>query len=428
MADSTFIKKLQRISTDLRESGKTDFVIINALKQELHYAILDFIYNHPTYSRLVMYGGTLLRIAYDLTRMSEDLDFQTSEDIDLEKLKHELVAHFQSTYTFHIDVTTKAREDRDTKLMVIKFPILESFNLQDVQWKTIKIRFDINLFAQTNTFATEQVPIVHEGLTFAILTYPLSTLMASKVLAVLRRTTRGMGDATAACKPRDIFDLLWYMEKKVIPDMQYIQAKGESYETLYDLFYGNGSLKGLKFRVMNLQDNLFARDLAQFFFDTTDLDSWLSNWRKKFEYVITTYKIVKITELDAIRFGIDFSTDNRIIRYRFKTDEHTVYVEFAIQLSEYWFEDSDIQIGTGHRKIEIESTIESVQPLTELDYEYVGLFYKKIKEFRVRNKQVLLNDHFTTKLIRATADKLKPAEQVYMDRKILERIKFEDLL
>ena len=49
---------------------------LNALKEELQFYVLDFIYHHPEYNKWIMYGGSALRICYDLDRMSVDLDFE----------------------------------------------------------------------------------------------------------------------------------------------------------------------------------------------------------------------------------------------------------------------------------------------------------------------------------------------------------------
>lgn len=428
ITDSPLVKKLQRISAELKTAGKTDNVIINALKQELQYFILDFIYNHPHYSHLIMYGGSLLRIVYNLPRMSEDLDFQTNENIDLETLRLALIKHFQDKYNLQIEVTVKPRQYQGTHFLFIKFDILEAFKLRTIQWKIIKIRFDVNFFNKADNFIKENQPVVHEGLAFSILTYPLSTLMASKIGAVVHRTSRGIGHDTAACKPRDIFDLVWYLERKAIPDMEYLKAQGEQYDSLYDLFYGHDGMQGLKFRVLNLRDDLFETDLAQFFFDRSDFDQWLSNWRPRFETLMNNYKIYKVKQLDSILFSIDFSSSVRTINYIFTTDQVGTYIHFIVQLSDQWFVYSDIKIASGHRQTTIESKVEFAKPLTALDYEYIGLFYKKIKEFCQKNKNVLLNDQLATKLIRATADTLRPTDQVYLDRKILEHIQFEELL
>lgn len=429
VTESILVKKLQRICAELKAAGKPDNVIVNMLKQELHYTVLDFIYNHPKYSHLIMYGGTLLRIVYALPRMSEDLDFQTNEKIDLQILADALVKHFKSKYNLQIEVAVKTRDTQGTHLLVIKLDILEMFNLSSIKWQVIKIRFDVNFFDKASDFTKESHPIVHEGLTFSILTYPLSTLMASKIRAVLHRTNRGIGHKTATCKPRDIYDFIWYLERKAIPDMEYLKAQGEPYQTMYELFYGADSFPGLKFRVANLPNDLFEEDLAQFFFDRTDFDNWLSNWKTKFETVINNYKIYKVKALEKIHLSTEFSSGNRTMDYVFHTDQKNIQIVFTAKLSNYWFFYKDLQIESGHRIGEIDKKIESATRLTELDYEYIGLFYKKILDFQSRNKNVLLNDQFIqTKLIRPTADNLQPQSQVYLDKKILENIQFEELV
>ena len=62
------------------------------------------------------------------------------------------------------------------------------------------------------------MPQNHGQLSFVILTYNLSSLMASKIAAIFLRGTRGVGKAVYEEKGRDIYDLLWYMDKKVVPD------------------------------------------------------------------------------------------------------------------------------------------------------------------------------------------------------------------
>ena len=49
--------------------------------------------------------------------------------------------------------------------------------------------------------------------------------MASKIAAIFLRGTRGVGEATYEEKGRDIYDLLWYMSKRIVPDLDYLKAK-----------------------------------------------------------------------------------------------------------------------------------------------------------------------------------------------------------
>ena len=105
-------EKLRNIVTERRREGISDDIILNALKEELHYAVLDFIYNNQMYSHLVMYGGTLLRIVYGLSRMSEDLDFQTDKKFDFKKFSKDCAEYFKTTYA--IDIIIQAKTERLT--------------------------------------------------------------------------------------------------------------------------------------------------------------------------------------------------------------------------------------------------------------------------------------------------------------------------
>lgn len=428
MLENIIIKKLQRISDELKLTGKSEDIIVNILKQELQYYILDFVYNHSKYSSFVMYGGTLLRIVYRLSRMSEDLDFQTNQQVNLEEVKNDMIKYFEDRYGFTISIIIKSRPEHATQTLFINFDVLKEFHFDNITWTILKIRLDVNFFEMSDNFIKETHPIVHEGLVFSIVTYPLSTLMASKIGAVLQRTKRGIADKMTDCKPRDIYDLLWYMEKKIVPDLEYLKAKGENYNTLYDLFYSEDIKKGLKFRVGNLKDDLFKTDLAQFFFDRSDFEIWLYNWRARFVALLDAYEVSKIKELRKIYFSVDFFPKNRAINYFFTTDTNDKEIQFSVYLNEPWFVWRDVKIENGHRKAEIEFKIESAKALTELEYEYIGLFYEKIRAFIQKNKNILLQNYFKTKIIRATADNLKPDAEVFLDKRILERIQFEELM
>ena len=80
---------------------------------------------------------------------------------------------------------------------------------------------------------------------------------------------------------------------------------------------------------------------------------------------------------------MEFGTDNRIMNYIFTTEQENILAKFTVRLSEYWFMYEDIKIGKGHRNTKIEGKVASAKPLKEVDYEYIGLFYNKIKELYI---------------------------------------------
>lgn len=423
-----FVEKLKRRADELHMEGKNDIFIMNALKEELQYAVLDFIYKNRDYSSLIMYGGTLLRMAYRLPRMSEDLDFQTDKKFDFEKFKFNIIAHFKSAYDVEVAVDFKTNE-RITETAFIKFPhILGELGFKGGR-TVLKIRFDVNSFESASKFTTETIPVTRDMYAFSIKTYPTATLMASKVAAVLLRTQRGIGDKMADCKPRDIYDLIWYMQGKIIPDIEYLKAiferAGEKLEArdILEVF------DRIMFRVANLDDALFERDLAQFFYDPTELDFWLHDWRGRLMSLRREYDIFRVKNPlpHEIYVKKDFSSDNRYFHFLFET-EPAMIITITIVLSDYWYVFTDLRIIPRHRRKDVESRIVQKEKLSELDYEYIGLFYTKIEDYLKRNDFLVLHDEIKTKLIRASAENLNVKTQILLDRHLLETVRFEDLL
>ena len=352
--DNILITHLKTKIKELQEAKIRDNAILIALKEELQYYVLDFVYNSKKYSGLTMYGGSLLRIGYGLNRMSEDLDFQTNKEIDrnyLAGLKKDLIEHFKNKFDQDLKISVSKKRISETKLLVLRFNILEDLGL-NISYKVLKLRLDINLFEKTNQFITETIPIVRDNLVFSIKTYPLSTLMASKILAVLRRKERWVKSKQTNCKPRDIYDLIWYLEKNIYPDIEYLKAKGEKFNNLLELFEGK---EGIIFRVNNINDNAFKDDLAQFFYDSTDCEMWLDDWRAKFNNLMKKYALYEVGKLDWIKIQEDFLTMNTYFYYRFKIKNKDGFILFTVKLG--WWYDSDRKIAKGNRMSQIEKKI-----------------------------------------------------------------------
>src|SRR3989344_7220390 len=198
---------------------------LNALKEELQFYVLDFISHQHEYCKWIMYGGSALRICYDLDRMSVDLDFELSHEIDnnfLGELKEEAEKHFSKVYGVDSEfLRITITNSRGIKLKFNVGNLIPGFRSE---WVDVKI--DFNHFPAPANVMTERIPQNHGQLSFAIRTYNLSSLMASKIAAIFLRGTRGVGEAVYEEKGRDIYDLLWYMGKQIVPAFDYLVAKG----------------------------------------------------------------------------------------------------------------------------------------------------------------------------------------------------------
>src|SRR3989339_297490 len=296
---------LKRKLDDLSAYGNIDAETSrNALKEELQFYVLNFIYHHSEYNKWIMYGGSSLRIIHGLDRMSVDLDFEISHAITekfLEELKKEVEDHFTNTYGAGSDfLTVKITTGRG---LLLKFHVGEELSSGHPS-KQVHVKIDLNHFVAPKT-VTERRPINRNQLSFVIITYNMSSLMASKLAAIFLRGTRGVGEAVYEEKGRDIYDLLWYMNKKVVPDFDYLIAKGIDVKDPRALF------NKLTLQMNKVNNKNLEQDLSPLFMDKTFIVNWLKNWRESYLRLLDEYKIRTVKELERpVTIHQNFHSDN----------------------------------------------------------------------------------------------------------------------
>jgi hypothetical protein len=418
---------LKRKLEDLANYGGLDAETRrNALKEELQYYVLNFIYHHPEYNGWIMYGGSALRIIHGLDRMSVDLDFEVTHEVTekfLEELKKEVDEHFANTYGTNADFlsikTTKGRG------LLLKFTVGEELSFGHSS-KQIHIKIDLNHFVAPKT-VTERRPINRDQLSFVIITYNMSALMASKIAAIFLRGTRGVGEAIYEEKGRDIYDLLWYMNKKVVPDFDYISAKDIDVKDPRALF------DKLTIQINKVSDKNLEQDLEPLFVDKNYIRNWLKNWRESFLRLLDGYKIRTIKELESIGIHQDFRTDTFSFVYWYNTEDGGS-VRIVYNLSEYWilFGEGNLQIEADKKlegKFEFRSNGSSSRPTPEEKLkQYATLFHRKTEKYFKKTNGVMLGDAIITKVIRMTADNLNQKEQIVLNKSALLSCELDDLL
>lgn len=412
---------LTRKLEDLAAYGEIDAETRrNALKEELQFYVLNFIYHHPEYSKWIMYGGSALRIIHGLDRMSVDLDFEISHTITgkfLEELKKGIDEHFTNTYGAGADfLVTKITIGRG---LLLKFNVGEELSLGHPS-KQVHVRIDLNHFMAPKT-VTERWPINQGQLSFVVITYNMSALMASKIAAIFLRGTRGVGKAIYGEKGRDIYDLLWYMNKKAVPDFDYLIAKGIDAKDPRALF-DKLTLQMNKVSYENLR-----QDLLPLFVNRPYIENWLKNWLESYLRLLDEYTIHTVTGLRKIVIKEDFSTDNFSFIYTYDTAEtETVNIVYAVTYEWIKFQKP---IGVEMRDDLMNLvTFESRTRLNDQFKQFVVLFYRKNVEYLKKVNNVILGDDVITKVIRMTADNLNQKEQVVLNRSALLSCELDDLL
>ena len=285
----------------------------------------------------------------------------------------------------------------------------------------VHVKVDLNCFSAPKT-TSERIPINQNQLSFVIKTYNMSNLMASKIVAIFLREERIVGSDVFGEKGRDIYDLLWYMEKKIIPDLDYLKAKGVSVSSLQNLF-DKLTLKMNEVTQKNLED-----DLKPLFTDGAKISYWLQHWHESYLHLLKSYPIRQVTEIEMVRIHQDFHSDNYSFIYYYKTTD-THRVTFVATVSDYWIEFGDGNIPTVMDE-SLMKYVDTAQPGEPSDKvkQFATLFYQKIESYLAKTNREVLSDHIKTKIMRTTADNLNREEQIVLTKSALLSCEFDDLL
>ena len=222
---------LENIKNLLAEnSGLSGVFRRNLVKEYLQTLTLAFLYSRKEYSGLIFYGGSALKHCHGLPRLSEDLDFVDAQGkVSLPALAVELKNYFSARHGLKVE--TKIQKFR----IVLKFPVLFELGLaaypeSELLFLKLEVYTDISF---CRDHKTEIVPLFEHGEAVLVKTFDLPTLMATKIRAVLNRRwakTDKKGETLAAVKGRDYFDLMWYLQKGVEPNIACIENVSDKKE------------------------------------------------------------------------------------------------------------------------------------------------------------------------------------------------------
>ena len=285
---SMIINELKEIIREQTQKGFSDAYIRNALKEYLQVYVLNYLYTTDQYKQsLIFTGGTCLRHCFNLNRLSEDIDFDQLSTVDIKQLANDLLGYFSKKYLYSdLKVSIKQRG----RQLLLKFPVLRALKLvTQSESDLLYVKLDISL-SESKNFQTKTTLKNIYGFNYVMRHYSLSDLMSGKIAAVLTRQ-RFWGESNqATIKGRDYFDLLWFLDKQIIPNPQRINdliKENLSSKELVDRLNEKVDLATGKFKLD------FKRDLLPFVAlsetSISDyLESYQSNYLDKVKYLLNT--------------------------------------------------------------------------------------------------------------------------------------------
>jgi predicted nucleotidyltransferase component of viral defense system len=203
----------ERLASIMAQSGKNlnPLFLRIRLKEVLQDEVLAFVYNHPQYRNYLFTGGTCLRKLYGLPRLSEDLDFDVPGQPDVVSFAADLREYVSKALQYR-HMTTRVSGNGTSVTLV--FPILQQLGLVHSSADTPNLLLRCDIAAEpTGIYGTQVSPVSTAKTMFFVRAYDLPTLFASELAAFLGRDyTRGSSQ-TQPFKGRDVFDLMWFLQK-----------------------------------------------------------------------------------------------------------------------------------------------------------------------------------------------------------------------
>lgn len=272
------IEELKNIVFKAKQSNLSSLYIKSLLKEYLQVYVLNFIYLNSIYGKQFIFtGGTCLRHCYDLARLSEDLDFDIEKEINVEKFKADLEKYFKIEYLYKDAITSILQRG---KQVLLKFPVLYELNLANQSESNfLYVKIDLSIIESKNYEVITTLKNLYH-FNYIVSHYDLPSLMASKIVTVLTRNRLIGKENLEIIKGRDYFDLLWFLEKRINPNLDRVN----------DLLKKNYSISEiLKLidkkveKAVTSQRQYFKQDLNAFINNPQILDKYIESYKQNYE-------------------------------------------------------------------------------------------------------------------------------------------------
>lgn len=202
---------------------------INALKEIIQEIVLSGLSRGNFFNEGAFYGGTALRIFYNLDRFSEDLDFallKPDKNFDISKyfsyIEKELMAY---GINLHISKKEKNVESNissaflkgDTLELILKFFPNEEEHKYNNILKQLKVKFEIDINPASGATYEDKFKLLPSP--HRIKLYDKSSLLAGKIHAILCRGWK------TRIKGRDLYDYVFFLANDTNVNMKLLKNK-----------------------------------------------------------------------------------------------------------------------------------------------------------------------------------------------------------
>ena len=202
---------------------------INALKEIIQEIVLSGLSRGNFFNEVAFYGGTALRIFYNLDRFSEDLDFaliEPNKDFNLSTYFNYIEKELKA-YDINMEINTKVKKidsnitsaflKGDTLEHILKFFPGDKEQKYDHILKNIKIKFEVDINPPLGATYEDKYKLLPSPHTIKL--YDKESLFAGKVHAILCREWK------TRTKGRDLYDYIFFIANDTKINLELLKNK-----------------------------------------------------------------------------------------------------------------------------------------------------------------------------------------------------------
>jgi predicted nucleotidyltransferase component of viral defense system len=254
----------------------------NATHEVMQQITIAALYRAGFFDKAAFYGGTCLRIFYNLQRFSEDMDFsllEKNENFTLEEYFDAIVSEFNA-HGKDVAIIRKTKTTDTTIESAFLKDNSDIYNIEFQSQRSTKIKIEVDKDPPLN-FNTEYKLLL---LPFSFMTrcFTLPGLFAGKMHAFLFRNWKNR------VKGRDWYDLEWYIRNEYKLDFSHLMERSiQSGHVLSEEFTKAEFIRLLKKRILDTNIERVKADIKPFILESKDLNIWST------EYFLQLVELIK---------------------------------------------------------------------------------------------------------------------------------------
>lgn len=245
---------------------------LQALREVMQEIALAGLYRSGFFDRAAFYGGTCLRIFYQLPRYSEDLDFSllhVDEAFRLEPYFQAIMDEF-AALGIKVVINRKAKSLETAIESAFLKNTTQVFDISLSGPQVVKIKLEVDTQPPLG-FATEE-KLLLEPYSFYVKCFRLPDLFAGKMHALLFRQWKHR------VKGRDWFDFEWYIRKRVPLNLSHFNQRALQSGDIASPLCAESFRQLLLQKVQTIDLNNAKLDVERFVLDSAALAIWSNDY------------------------------------------------------------------------------------------------------------------------------------------------------